>query len=646
MYQKLFTPKKINQCEIPNRLVVTAMVTNFCDDEGKATERWIRYHEEKAKGGWGLIITEDFAINRNAKGYSRIAGLYNDEQIPSHKKLVDTVHQYDSKIFAQIYHPGRQTTPERNGNVQPIAPSAIPCLALRVLPREVTRDEIAELVEQFGDTALRAKKAGFDGVEIHGGHGYLLTEFMSPVTNKRTDEYGGTFENRTRILHEIIDNIRGKVGRDYPVIIRISAAEGTEGAKSFIESLALARLIEEWGFDGINVSSSIYGSEQDPAANMYEEEGWVTELAEKIKKLVSIPIICANRLTDPLITDAVLLADRCDFIGMGRQSLADPLMPNKAKAGDSIGIRRCIGCSQGCFGNLEADTPISCLVNPGLGLEYENHEKTVDQPKKVAVIGGGIAGMEAAIFAAKRGHKVSLFEAGEILGGQWIAAAYPLCKAPLASFTVWQKGQLEKYNVDVHLNTSVSEQFIRNISADSIILATGGKPIIPAIEGADRQNVHLAEDALLGKVELDGTVIVCGGGEIGCETAGLIAQRVEKVKIIEMKHSLMEGDSKDPGVVASNALQLLPILEKYQVEAYTDTILVKITDCGIEASCNGTDVAIPGDHIILALGYYSNNPLEEIANKYCTEVLVVGNAKEASDGLAAVRDGYQAGCAV
>ena len=645
MYSRLFTPGKINNCEIPNRFYVSAMVTNYCDDDGLATERWIRYHEEKAKGGFGLIITEDFAINRNAKGFSNIAGLYCDEQIPSHRQLTDRIHQYGSKIFCQIYHPGRQTTPDRNGHVQPIAPSPIPCISLRVLPREPSIEEIHTLVEQFGDTALRAKKAGFDGIEVHAAHGYLLTTFMSPVTNKRTDMYGGTFENRVRILHEIIDNIRSKVGRDFPVIVKITVSEDTEGAKSFVESMALAELIEEWGFDGISVSSSIYGSERDPSENMYNEAGWITELAGKIKELVDIPILCANRLYEPRICETILKAGRCDFIGMGRQSLADPHTPNKAKAGDPLSIRRCIACSQGCFGNLEEDRPISCLVNPGVGLEYLDQESPVDNPKKVMVVGGGIAGMETSIFAAKRGHKVDLYEASDTLGGQWISAAYPLCKAPLASFTVWQKNELKKNNVNIHMKTTVDETLIEAEAPDVIVLATGGKPIIPAIKGVDGSNVCTAEEALTGKVDIKGTAIICGGGEIGCETAGLMAQRTDKVIVLEMKDVLMNVDSQDTAVL-ENADNLLPILEKWGVDTYTETKVVEITDTGVIAEKNGEIVEYTGDHVILALGYKPFNPLEEIAIKHVKDVRVIGNALKDGNGLAAIADGYKTGCAI
>lgn len=279
MLKSLFKPETINNCTIPNRLIVTAMVTNFNNEDGTLTEKFIKYHEEKAKGGWGLIITEDYAIGPSAKGYQYIAGLYNDEQIPANKVLTDTIHQYESKIFCQIYHPGRQSSSMVNGGLQPVAPSAIPCPWCRELPRDITIEEIKEVVSQFGDTALRAKKSGFDGVEVHAAHGYLLAEFLSPYTNKRTDEYGGGFENRIRILKEVIADIRSKVGDDFPVIVRISGDEAVEGGRTIAETRALAMEIEDMGFDAIHVSSGVYGDfNKGIVSSMYEEHGWAVAL--------------------------------------------------------------------------------------------------------------------------------------------------------------------------------------------------------------------------------------------------------------------------------------------------------------------------------------------------------------------------------
>jgi len=283
--EKLFTPMKIGTCEIPNRLVVPAMVTNYnTGGDGKATEQYIAYHERKAQGGWGLIITENYAVNEHAMGYKYIGGLWNDDQIESHRRLTERIHRYDSRIFCQIYHAGRQSKHAVNGGVQPWAASPTCCPWLRDLPRELTVEEIHEIVRQFGDAALRAKKAGFDGVEIHSAHGYLLHGFLSPNTNKRTDEYGGNFDNRMRILGEVIADVRSKVGPDFPVTVRISAIEFVPGGRSGFESRTIFKQLEEWGVDAIHVSSGMYGN-GGIISPMTHNHGWITQYAAEAKRL-------------------------------------------------------------------------------------------------------------------------------------------------------------------------------------------------------------------------------------------------------------------------------------------------------------------------------------------------------------------------
>ena len=404
MMTELFTPAKIGNCVIPNRLIVPAMVMNLCTEDGMITERYIKYIEEKAKGGWGMVITEDYAVNENAKGYKFIPGLYNDEQIEGNRKLTETVHKYDTKLFCQMYHPGRQSKHDVNGNVQPLAPSAIKDPFCMDLPREITVDEIHE--------------------------------FLSPFTNKRVDEYGGCFENRTRILDEIYACIRENVGRDFPVQVRISANEYLLGGRTEADTYELVRHLDELGVDAIHVSNGMYASPviRQIIAPMYTEHAFNMDTAEQVKKLVSCPVIVTNRINDPKMADTILKMGKADFIGMGRGSLADPYLPAKAKAGQFENIRYCIGCLQGCEAGLLAGTCATCLVNPRVGREYENPmEKTAD-PKKVMVIGGGPAGLMAAETAAKIGHDVTVYEAGSWLGGQFRSAAFPPGKGELSTF--------------------------------------------------------------------------------------------------------------------------------------------------------------------------------------------------------------------
>lgn len=636
MLKKLFTSKFIGSCKIENRLVVTAMVTNYCGKDGKANEQYIRYHEEKAKGGWGLIITEDYAINKHAMGYENIAGLYDDSQIESHKKLTDRIHQYDSKIFAQIYHAGRQSSHGVNGNVDPVAPSAIPCPWCRELPKELTIPEIEEIVTQFGDCALRAKAAGFDGVEVHAGHGYLLAEFLSPAMNKRTDYYGGPFENRVRIIDELMKDIRQKVGDDYPVIIRFSADENMEGGRRIAESRMLAKAFEEMGFDALNVSNGSYGDHNKGiVAPMYTENAFNVDNSQELKKYVDIPVIVANRINDPRMAETILEDDKADFIGMGRGSLADPHLPNKTRKGDFPHIRYCINCLQGCTGALYFGGQVTCMVNPAVGQEYRI-DYSKNQKEKIWVIGGGVGGIQAALEYAKKGNDVSLFEKSDRLGGQFISAAYPPCKGGFTTLLPWMTRELEEHGVTVHLNQEISITEIKQEKPDLVVLATGGQPSRPSIPGIDGENVVTAEDALVGKVAVGDRVVITGGGEVGEETAAHIAMSGKMVNVVEMQPDILND------LDGVNKYNLKKILDEYDVVQHTNSKVVKIEENGVWIEKNEeTQVFLDADTVILAFGYTPFNPLEDSLKELGLAYKVIGGARETSNAITAIQEGFQ-----
>ena len=334
MFTKLFTPMNIGDVEIPNRLVVPAMVTNYCTPNGFLTERYMEYMEEKARGGWGLLITEDYAVCEHGKGYERIPGLWKDEHVELNKELTKRVHKHGSMIFCQMYHPGRQSNHNINGNVMPLAPSGTKDPMCMDLAREMTVEEIHQLVKDFAMAAKRCKEAGFDGIELHCAHGYLLAEFLSPYVNKRTDEYGGCFDNRVRIVEEILKAMREQVG-DFPIQVRISGNEYVQGGRTEAETYQLARRLEQIGFDAIHVSNGVYAARavRQIIAPMFTEHALNMETAMNVKKVVNIPVILANRINEPGMADILLDMEKCDFIAMGRGSLADPYLPKKAKEG-------------------------------------------------------------------------------------------------------------------------------------------------------------------------------------------------------------------------------------------------------------------------------------------------------------------------
>lgn len=578
MITKLFTPMKVGNCTIPNRLVVPAMVTNYCDEDGFLTDRYMAYIEEKAKGGWGMIITEDYSVTPHGKGYQYIPGFYKDEHVALNKELTRRVHEHGSKIFCQMYHPGRQSSHAVNGNVQPLAPSGTKDPICMDLAREMTVEEIHTLVEDFGQAARRCKESGFDGIELHCAHGYLLAEFLSSYVNKRVDQYGGCFDNRVRIVDEII-------------------------------------------------------------APMFTKHALNMEAAANVKKVVKIPVILANRINEPGMADILLEMDKCDFVGMARGSLADPYLPVKAKEGKFDQINYCIGCLQGCEGPLLTGGCVTCLVNPRVGREYETDLTKTTQPKKVMVIGGGPAGLVAARTAAIKGHDVSLYEASSHLGGQFRSAAYPIGKGELSTTTSSYRANLEALNVPVHLNSEVSEEMIQEIKPDAIILATGAKPMVPPIKGIDGKNVFTAEDMLLGKYDIsNGPIVVCGGGEVGGETAHYLAEKNHDVTLLEMQPDILND------MMIMTKVCLLEMIQKAGIKVKTQFKVKEITETAvIGEDASGNSVSIPAVQVISAFGYKSYNPLEEIAKKYCKEVYVIGGAKQAGGAIPATKEGLEVG---
>ncbi|MBR4162875.1 MAG: FAD-dependent oxidoreductase, partial [Solobacterium sp.] len=634
MLQKVFTPMNIGTCTIKNRFAVPAMVTNYCDDDGMVTDRYIAYIAERAKGGFGLIITEDYAVTEHGKGYARIPGLWKDEQIEGSKKLTDAAHEYGAKIFCQMYHPGKQSTLLSTGGVQPVAPSAIKDPLCQTLPREITIDEIHTLVKEFGEAALRAKKAGFDGIEVHAGHGYLIAQFLSPFINKRTDEYGGCFENRVRFLDEVYAEIRKNVGEDFPIQIRFSANEFVAGGRTEAESYQLAMHVEELGFNSINVSNGVYASDaiHQVIAPMAADHAFNMEAAMNIKKLVNIPVLVANRINNPNMAETLIAMGKTDFVCMGRGSIVDPELPNKAKEGRFDEINYCLGCLQGCGNSLFFKGYVDCLVNPNVGLEYQNNLNKAEKAKKVMIIGGGPAGLMAARTAAQKGHDVTLFEKDSHLGGAFRAATYPMGKGELSTVISSYRAQCQKLGVKILMNTEVTEETIKEFSPEAIIIATGSKPLMPPIKGIDSPNVVTGEDILYGvKEPLPGPVVVCGGGEVGGETAEFIAETsFFPVTILEMQKDILND------MAFQNKDGLLKMLANKHVNVITNAKVSEITENGVSyTDPNGATVTVPAATVVSAFGYKAYNPLQETAEKLCSEVYVVGSAVKAGNAMVA-----------
>ena len=635
MLDNIFSPIRIGTVEIPNRLVVPAMVMNYCNIDGTATERYIAYHEARARGGWGLIITEDYAVDPKGKGFPNIPGLWNDSQIEGHAELTRRIHDIGGIIFAQIYHAGRQTGARVIGS-QPVAPSPIPCPSIREMPHELTAVEIKEIVEKFGDCALRAKRAGFDGIEVHGGHGYLIAQFMSSYSNKRIDEYGGALMNRLRFPLEILANIRLKVGSDFPVMFRISGDELVPGGRTIEETKAIAMVLEEAGIDAIHVSAGTYGSAYAIAPPAAVGHGWITGYAQEVRKVVDIPDVTVGRITDPLLAEAIIAGGKADLVAMGRASLADPDLPNKAAAGRCEEINFCIGCMQGCMGMISLYQPATCLVNPTLGREDEMRILPTKTKKRVFIAGAGPAGMEAAMVAAKRGHEVRLFEKSGRLGGQYYLAAFPPAKGEIAAFIVWLKKQLADTGVSIHLGTELTEEIVSRERPDVVVIATGSTPAPLNVPG--KGHAVTAHDVLEGKAAVGRRVAIIGGGMIGAETANHLAHHGKRVTIVEMLPAVARDEQDHV------RLFLLKELAEKGVTIYVHASVIEVSDDGLVIERGGRRETIgPFDTVVTAVGLQPRNELQSKLEGKVDRLLTIGDAAGVRKALEAVAEGYRAG---
>lgn len=633
----LFSPFCINGKELKNRCVVPPMVTNYCNVDGTCTETFAAYHEAKAKGGFGMIITEDFAVDPRGKGFVRLPGLWNDEQIPGFSAFTKRIHQHGTVLIAQIYHCGRQTSRAVIGQ-EPWAPSAIPCPFSPDMPHEMTIEEIREVVRKYGDCARRAEAAGFDGIEIHGGHGYLIAQFMSPYSNKRTDIYGGSLQNRMRFSLEIIKDIRSKVSDSFIVGYRISADEFVAGGRTIEDTKTIVPYLEEIGINYIHVTAGVYRSFDAVIPSMHCRHGWIADFAKEVKQAVSIPVITVGRVNDPRIAESILASGKADLVSMGRQSLCDPETPNKAREGRFDDIRTCIACHHGCVGNLLANRPIRCIFNPVLGRESEFPPvKKSDVPKKVMIIGSGPAGLQAAISAAERGHNVTIFEKKRWAGGQFRLGAVPPAKGEIINFIVWQLKRANDLGVDIRYGEEATLSAVKAFTPDAIIAAPGAEPVIPRIPGSDKAHVTTAHAVLEGTANTGGRVVVIGGGCVGAETADHLASNLRSVTLVEM----LEAIATDELVVPRWGL--LANLKKNNVDLRTGTTVKEIRDDGVLVIKNGVEESIPADTVVLAVGARPVTALTEKLGQAGYAVTVIGDGVKAGLAGEAIMQGFLAG---
>lgn len=650
MYPKLFEKGKIGKLEIKNRLVMTAMESGLANLDGTPSEDMIAYYEARAKGGAGIIVTGITRINdEHGPGSLCQLSVTKDRHIEPLSRLAQAVQKHGTKLFIQLQHPGREGMAKLNSEPQVTAPSAIMCKLSRQPTRALENSEVKELIQQFIDGAVRVKKAGCDGVEIHAAHGYLINQFLSPYTNKRDDEYGGSFENRMRFITEVIKGIREKCGPDFPISVRLTVDEflNQTGVKeAYIdleEGIKISKALEALGIDVLDVSCGMYETGVTSIEPISFKQGWRRDLIKAVKDSVSIPVIAVSVIREPEVANSYIEDGIVDYVASGRSWLADEDWGRKMQEGREKEIRKCISCMH-CFGSLMTNMmkglPFECAVNPRMGREHKYGYETPDiDLHKVAVIGGGPAGLIAAHTLALRGTDVTLYEKADKLGGAVNLAKIPPHKERMQWVTDYYIDEFERLGVKVELNKEVTAADIEAEKPDAVIVATGATPLVPeSIPGINGANVYTVDDILSGKAELkDKNVVLVGAGLTGLETAEYLGAAGNKVIIADMLKKVA------PGANPTNVGDVSGRLRKYGVKFMMLHALKEIKADGVVLTNleSEEDVTVAADAVVLSLGEKPDNALYAELKEKGYNVHIAGNAIRSGVIAPATKTGYE-----
>ncbi len=656
-YAKLFSPVKIGNVTIKNRFAMAPMgPLGLADAEGGFNQRGIDYYTERAKGGTGLIITGVTFVENQVEEH----GMPNcpcSTHNPVHfvrtaREMTERIHAYNARVFLQMSGGfGRVTIPTNLGEFPPVAPSPIPHRWLDKTCRALTVEEIRYIVKKFGEGAYNAKRAGFDGVQIHAVHeGYLIDQFAIALFNQRTDEYGGSLENRLRFAREIVEEIKARCGQDFVVTLRYSPKsfikelrEGALPGEEFVEKgrdlpegVEAAKLLVSYGYDALDTDVGSYDAWWWSHPPMYQEKGLYRPFCRLMKENVDVPVICAGRMDDPDMALEAIENGTCDMISMGRPLLADPDYCNKLRAGRVDEIRPCISCQEGCMGRIQEYSMINCAVNPQAARERYTAYNPVLKPKKVMVIGGGVAGCEAARVLATRGHKPEVFEATGQLGGNLIPGGAPKFKEDDIALAKWFGRQLELLEVPVHLNTPVNKEMVLAGDYDAVICATGSTPKMFSL--GDDEKVYAAADVLTGVKKAEDTMVVVGGGLVGCETALWLAQQGKKVTIVEALPKILALNGP---LCHANSEMLERLIPFNGIEVVTGARVTGYRDGILFATVDGEEKKIPCDAVILSVGYRENNSLYQELEFEVPEIYQLGDAKKVANIMYAIWDAFE-----
>lgn len=622
VFPHLFEATKVGNLELKNKLVMSPVGTRLAR-EGTVTEAFKDFYAARARGGVGLIVLEACMVDTIHDGFHLFG--HDDKYIPKLRELTDVVHANEAKIGVELHYPGWPPEPDSSKRfIMPIPPA------------EFSVERIQELVAKFAEAARRVREAGFDMIEIHSNHGYLLSQFLSPRSNQRTDDYGGDVDGRTRFHVEIIQAIRKKLGDDFAISCRMNGSDHIAGGTTLEEAKLIAPILEKAGLNLIGITAGAIGSYPLTIGPYDTPLGCYVHLAEEIKSEVNIPVVASCRINNPYLAEDILSSNKADLVAMARALVADPDLPNKALKGEASRIRKCIACNV-CL-DTDYDGHMTCTVNPAVGREKEFEIKSVSQVKKVIVVGGGPAGLSASRIAAERGHDVTLYEEGNSLGGQWTIASCPPYKQDFKDLTKWFENELKVTGVRVEPGKSFTADILDNLNPDIVIIATGAEQVVPPIPGFNRKEVVTAWDVLQGKASVGDKVLVIGGGATGLETAELLAEQGKKVTIVEM----LKYIGGDIGGTIRYHLQMR--LKKHQVEQFKNTKVKEISDKGIVLECDGNEELWEDfDTVVLALGVKPRDDIVAGIKAKVKEVYVIGDAAAPNRGVDAIREGAEIG---
>lgn len=663
MRDKLFEPIVINTLEIKNRIYMPAMHLNMCRNY-KVTEQLLAFYAERAAGGAGMITVGYASVDPLSANPMHI-GAHDDSFVPGLTELAETIKGQGARAAVQINHAGRYNHSMLLGGQKPVGPSPIPSRLTGETPQEMDAGQISETIESFAAAALRVRSSGFDAVEILCGTGYLISSFLSPATNQRTDAYGGSLENRMRFGLEVVGAVRAAVGTEFPIIVRVNGNDFVPNGIGQGDMLDFVRELETAGADAFCVNVGWHES-RIPQIQTKVPRGVYAYLARNIRENVKVPVIASHRINDPAVARQMLADGSCDMVAMGRALIADPELPNKAHCGSEQEIVHCVACAQGCFDHLFDMRSVECLCNPRAGHEYESANAVVEEPKHILVVGGGSAGMSAALAAHNRGHRVTLVEKSKSLGGQLTLAGAPPGRKEFVQLATDLGRQVQSRDIEIILGVAADMALVDRLQPDVVVLATGGAPVTPPIPGIDLPHVVQSWDVLSGQVEVGQNVVVIGGGAVGVETALELAEQgtlsgddlkfllvhraVEadelyrlattgrhKVMIVEMLDKLGTNFGK------TTRWTMLDDVERYGVGSMVNAQVLEITADAVKVEKDGKAETIPADSVVLAVGTRACNPLQDDLEKRHVPCHVIGDAKKPAMVFDAVHQGYAVG---